>query len=331
VEGDDTALAYGTHRLGCTMLVGDDVSEATKLFADAQQRYLDLRELNSSVIMADVELAIALTFQGDLTQAANLCRLAVATCELHGEQWARSYAIFVLALVALDRGQHEEAVRYGRDSLRLKLSFHDLLGMVLALEVLAWSAAAGGGYERAAVLLGAASQIWRSVGYPMFGSRYFGAPRRGCETVTREALGDHEYDTALQRGRAMTFDEAVRYALGEDTAEPDPAGRTVGGPVPGIPVPGGPVLGGRIPGDTGDTAATSVAGPEAAGMSVLTRRERQVAAEIAKGLSNKEIAARLLIAPRTAESHVERIIQKLGFSRRAQIAAWVGGRQRDAD
>jgi DNA-binding NarL/FixJ family response regulator len=54
----------------------------------------------------------------------------------------------------------------------------------------------------------------------------------------------------------------------------------------------------------------------------LTRRERQVADLIAQGLSNKDIAAALVISQRTAESHVEHILTKLGFASRAQVAAW---------
>jgi non-specific serine/threonine protein kinase len=56
---------------------------------------------------------------------------------------------------------------------------------------------------------------------------------------------------------------------------------------------------------------------------VLTRRERQVADLIARGLSNKEIATALVISTRTAESHADHILTKLGFARRAQVAAWV--------
>ncbi|OQD52501.1 hypothetical protein BM536_030455 [Streptomyces phaeoluteigriseus] len=55
----------------------------------------------------------------------------------------------------------------------------------------------------------------------------------------------------------------------------------------------------------------------------LTRREAQVAELVAEGLANQQIADRLVIARRTAEGHVERILSKLGFSNRSQIAAWV--------
>ena len=55
----------------------------------------------------------------------------------------------------------------------------------------------------------------------------------------------------------------------------------------------------------------------------LTRREREIAELVAEGLSNRAIAARLVIAQRTAETHVENILAKLGFTSRAQIAAWL--------
>jgi len=55
----------------------------------------------------------------------------------------------------------------------------------------------------------------------------------------------------------------------------------------------------------------------------LTAREFAVARLVAEGLTNPEIAAELSIASRTASSHVEHILAKLGASRRAEIASWV--------
>jgi predicted ATPase/DNA-binding CsgD family transcriptional regulator len=54
----------------------------------------------------------------------------------------------------------------------------------------------------------------------------------------------------------------------------------------------------------------------------LTSREREVAALIAQGKSNRAIAESLVVSERTAETHVGNILNKLGFSSRAQIAAW---------
>lgn len=55
----------------------------------------------------------------------------------------------------------------------------------------------------------------------------------------------------------------------------------------------------------------------------LTPREREVAALISQGTSNRAIAARFVLSERTVEKHVENIMSKLGFEARTQIAAWV--------
>ncbi len=56
---------------------------------------------------------------------------------------------------------------------------------------------------------------------------------------------------------------------------------------------------------------------------MLTRREREVASRIARGLSNRQIAEELVITVSTAERHVANILSKLEMRSRAQVAAWV--------
>jgi DNA-binding NarL/FixJ family response regulator len=59
--------------------------------------------------------------------------------------------------------------------------------------------------------------------------------------------------------------------------------------------------------------------PEA---TVLTRRQREIAALIANGLTNAQIASELVLTRGTVANHVEHIMNRLGFHRRAQIAVW---------
>jgi non-specific serine/threonine protein kinase len=59
----------------------------------------------------------------------------------------------------------------------------------------------------------------------------------------------------------------------------------------------------------------------------LTRREEQISQLVADGLSNRAIAERLVISPRTVEGHVENVLAKLGFHSRSQVATWVGERR----
>jgi len=58
----------------------------------------------------------------------------------------------------------------------------------------------------------------------------------------------------------------------------------------------------------------------------LSRRESEVAALIARGLTNKQIAAELIVAETTVDRHVSHILGKLGFATRAQVAVWVAER-----
>jgi DNA-binding CsgD family transcriptional regulator len=61
---------------------------------------------------------------------------------------------------------------------------------------------------------------------------------------------------------------------------------------------------------------------DASAAAALTPREREVAGLLGEGLSNRAIAARLFVSDRTAETHVQHILNKLGFTSRAQVAAW---------
>ena len=68
--------------------------------------------------------------------------------------------------------------------------------------------------------------------------------------------------------------------------------------------------------------ATAPLSRPAASGPTLTPREREIASLVALGLSNREIADRLVIAPGTVKIHVERILGKLGRTSRVQIATW---------
>lgn len=124
----------------------------------------------------------------------------------------------------------------------------------------------------------------------MMGAAAYLDDRARVESAVRAELGDTEFARLFALGAELPLERAVELALMDaDT--------------PVVPLPRRPE---SAPGDT------------------LTRRERQVAALVSEGLTNREIAEQLVISKRTADAHVEHILAKLGFSSRAQIAALAG-------
>ncbi|MGA5047744.1 ATP-binding protein [Streptomyces arboris] len=213
-SGDATATAYAVHRTGCLAIVTDDPARAEELLREALGRYREIGELNSNVVMAQVELAMAVAFQGDLDAAADICEEVRELCEDHGERWALAYALYVLAYAALRRGLPERARRMLGECLSIGRTFDDLLATALSLELLALVTAVEGDAGEAAVLQGAAERIWPSVGLPLFGSVFFGRPRVECEEQVRRELGDAAYEAGLRAGRRLDRAAAVERALG---------------------------------------------------------------------------------------------------------------------
>ncbi|MFJ8647897.1 ATP-binding protein [Streptomyces sp. NPDC093546] len=212
-SGNALAAAYAVHRMGCLALISDDMPYAEELLGRAQEAYRALGELNSQVLMAQVELAMAKVFLGDLDGAVALCREVREACEERGERWTRAYALYVLAYAAWTRGEHGEARGLLGECITIDHAFHDLVGLVLAVELLALVTASEGDPAEAAVLQGAAAPMWEAVGLPLFGSGYFGAPRALCERRATELLGAERYRAYEAEGRALPLEATVARAL----------------------------------------------------------------------------------------------------------------------
>jgi hypothetical protein len=214
-SGDPRALAYALHHLGLLAMVQNDHPRAVSLYTDAVARLDALGELNSRVMLAHCGLALASAFVGDLDRADAVSREARATCERHGEQYARAHAIYVQAYVARLRQEVSAATALAREALRHAQALHYLTIIVLNVELLASLAAAASLHSRAAVLRGAAMPMWSALGLRAFGSRSFTAPHDEAAARARRALGDEAYEAAYRRGTELELYEAVAYALGE--------------------------------------------------------------------------------------------------------------------
>jgi predicted ATPase/DNA-binding NarL/FixJ family response regulator len=230
-------------------------------------------------------LATAAGLAGDEERTVASHRELAALTEA-GSEYIRhaysAYSLWALGAAAWRRGDLDRATGLQQESLRLRRD--DRMGSTFCLEVLAWIAASQHQYERAAVLLGAAAGQLQSMGTSLDGNQHVVGHHRDCERQARQALAEAAFQAAYHRGLELPAEDALAYAL-------------------------------RQPPKRAQTAAVADGAP-------LTPREVQVARLIAGGRTNKEIAAQLVISQRTAENHVEHILTKLGFTSRAQIAAW---------
>ena len=117
----------------------------------------------------------------------------------------------------------------------------------------------------------------------------------GLLPIVRQHLGELTFAQAWAEGQAMTFEQMATYAL-ETTRDAAPAG---------------PVTPSQAPALTADDE-----------LARLTPREREIAALVARGLANREIAETLTVAQRTVETHVHNILGKLELTSRGQLAFW---------
>jgi len=244
-------------------------------------------------------LATAAGLAGDEERAVACHREALALTEAGGEFIRHSYStypLWALGVAAWRHGDLDRATGLQQQSLRLWARHNDRMGSIWCVEVLAWIAASRHQYERAAVLLGAAAGLWQSVGTTLDSHQPIAGHHRDCEQQTRQALGETAFQAAYHCGLDLPAEDVLACALQQ----------------PGKPQ--------KKP----LAQAVSEAAP-------LTRRELQVARLIAGGRSNREIAAELVISQRTAENHVEHILTKLGFTSRAQVAAWAAASQPDSE
>nr|WP_063836153.1 AAA family ATPase [Actinacidiphila yeochonensis] len=224
--GNATAEVSATHQLGYLALLSDDAPAAERFLAEALYGYQRLGLLDGTVLMGQVGLAMAAALQGDVARAARLAEETRELCLDRGEQWARTYALYVLAYTAWLDGASRRARRLAEQALSTGYALHDLLGSLLALDLLVLVTEQEGAHREAAVLQGATTRLWDDIGPRLFGSRSFTAPHTACEQRVRHRLGDRAYAEALREGGRLSFDATARRALTPRACLPRPRSAT---------------------------------------------------------------------------------------------------------
>lgn len=287
--GDATLRAHALHALALASAFWGEPAAALPLLEEALALHRDGTD-PFGVPLALVQLATVHATLDDPERAMAYAEECIALSEAASERWCAALARWVEALVQWRLGRGARARTYARDVLRLKEPFGDRMGMAMSVEVVAWAESEAGRSVEAARLLGAVQAALDSIGASLFGHLHEDHDR--CLARTRAALGAAAFRRAFDEGTALRFDDAVALATGRRTPAPT--------------------------------------GADAHGDEVrLTRRESEIAELVAEGLTNREIAERLVMARRTAEGHVTHILGKLSLTSRAQLAGWVAAQRQD--
>ncbi|MFD5809480.1 protein kinase [Rhodococcus aetherivorans] len=236
-------------------------------------------------VTALTALGTAYGLSGLREEALECHERVLAITTTHGETVHRSYALWALGIILWQQGNTSRSAQFLEESLELSRQVRSPHIVAASLEALAWISVDQRDARRAAVLMGAADGLAQAIGSSPIIHSHLVAYHEECARKTRQKLGGDAFSAAYRQGEQFGFDAAIAYALREHPPVDSPPG----------------------------TEASAR----------LTKRERQVADLIGEGLTNQAIARRLVISPRTAQGHVEHILAKLGFTSRAQVAAWV--------
>ncbi|MFF3574974.1 protein kinase [Nocardia jiangxiensis] len=279
---DPVARTRVAHARGLLALYSGDLPRACTDLEEALAAFRARGDLAQQVWIL-MMLGLAYELRGEARRAIACHQQVLDITQAHGESVYRSYSLWAMGVAVLQQGDRDQAAGLLDECLRLTRLVDGPLTAAVALEALAWIAAAENKAERAAALLGAAEALSSSVGSSPVIFENLLVHHEECERRARRALGERALKTAQRSGAGLAFADAVAYALGEQPLAATPS----------------------------------------AAIASLTKRERQVADLVAGGLTNNAIAAQLVISKRTAQGHVEHILTKLGFTSRTQIAAWV--------
>jgi predicted ATPase/DNA-binding NarL/FixJ family response regulator len=224
-------------------------------------------------------LARALTEAGDLAAAGNVCAAGLARSREAGDLWNQSFLLTDLANVDVRAGRTGQAAAHLREALQLAARTGSLLELGNGLDACGFLCAATGRPAEAITVWAAGAALY---GYEGFTDASLDARGRAALREAQEALGPGQARVAQERGAAMGWATAAEYAL---------------------------ML----------TAPGAEQAPAEPALGKLSARERELVTLVARGRTDAQIAAELFISARTVSSHLDRIRDKTGCRRRADL------------
>jgi predicted ATPase/DNA-binding CsgD family transcriptional regulator len=299
VRGDyNQAAALGSESLNLCRGIPDPVGVADALHILGLVAY-DSGDHQRAAALLEESLQLSRDINAKWRVAINLTDLGLVTRELR--DYARAFALIEESLQRSQELGHKNGIAVAQSNLatvawrqrrydRVIALFADSLRLRRELGELRGIAVCLVGLAAAASATRQHERAARLFGAAegLRGSigvplpRFLRAEYDGLVATTHRQVG-HAFQSLWAEGRSMTADGSTDYGL---------SGTAAGAPAGGV------------------------------SHMALTRRQQQVAALIAQGHTNREVAAALSITEKTAENHVQHILNKLSFRSRAQIAAW---------
>jgi non-specific serine/threonine protein kinase len=278
----EDAAPFYTLLTGISAYMQLDFGRAAALFAEAKDAFTSMRD-ERWLAYTWTQLAAVRGILGEPAESQALFEQSRAVAAQLGDAWLIARATLTEGALLTHRDDAARASALLQESIRASVAIGERWVIAAAVEKLATVAVTESRWERAAHLLGASEALWETAP-PALSDAWVGL-REKTRAEARQRLGDSAFDAAITVGRGMSLELVVRLSLEQSEVVP---------------------------------SAVRVR-PSA---SPLSARELEVAALIAQGLSNKEIASRLIIAERTVDTHVNHILTRLGFNSRVQLAAW---------
>jgi DNA-binding NarL/FixJ family response regulator len=220
--------------------------------------------------------------RGDVRRAAALAEESVALARAeHVSSWWLVQGLLTRAKVAALQRDAPRAAALTVEALSLSREIGNRAALARALEVVAHLAVLRGESRRAALLSAAATRVRDMLGGALLPAS--ARLRRMLEVALSTSMSVEARRGAAREAQALDVDASIDFAL--RALEPEAAA-----------VPRGP-------------------------LDVLTPREREVACLVAQGLTNRQVAERLVLTEKTAANHLGRAFEKLGVASRSQLAA----------
>lgn len=285
--GDEEGTASALTHLGfVAVFLQQELDTVTPLLDEVTRLRPNIEDQRTIAMMLVLSGLLAAS-RSDLERAEADHREALGlfreTRDVHGVSMCTSN----LGLIALARADYGRAKALLKENLRIAWELDHKVSMHYSFFGLASVASRQRRPIRAAKLWGVAEAVRESSGLRLTPLVRAHLDYDGDLAASRSQLGEAAWEAAWAQGKTMAQERIVVYALSE--AESDTA-----------PAPKEPSVG---------TQPAS-----------LTRREREVATFVARGLTNRQVGEELSISERTVETHVRNVLKKLGLKSRVQLA-----------